>query len=263
MFEFLKRLFKRKKPVKLGLALGSGGAKGFVHLGALQAFEEEGVVFQYVAGTSIGSIIGALYAEKKYTAGELKKLSDINYGDLLTLPPLNMSMERVKKSLSELIGDKNFSDLQLPFKTVATDFDNGEKVVLKDGSLIDALCASSCFPPYFKPYNYLGKRLVDGAFTDAIPADLVKEMGADVIVAIDLSKYKRQPSKIEEMFKIKPIPNLPKDPKKDGYVNANIMIAPDLSKYSSIDFIHAEEMFDIGYESAKKAIPEIKKAIGK
>ena len=134
---FLKNLFI-KKPIKIGLALGSGGAKGAAHLGALKAFEEEGITFDVVAGTSIGAVVGAMYA-LKYTADDMIKIIQ-NYtsNEKISLLKLTLSKDAGEVNLLKLIGDKEFDDLALPFKCVACDLGTGDEIVLSEGSLAKA-----------------------------------------------------------------------------------------------------------------------------
>lgn len=186
---FFSWLFKRKKPkqIKLGLALGSGGAKGFAELGVLRAFEENGIEFDIVAGTSIGSIVGAFYCDG-YTSSDVNALlSHINLGEVITGFMLNMDTEGLHRVLDRELGGLSFNELKKPFAAVATEYDTGAEKVFDSGNVAKALCASSCFLPYFKPVLIDGVKYVDGAYVNSIPADLVKKMGADYIVGVDLS----------------------------------------------------------------------------
>lgn len=259
---FFSWLFKRSKPQKrkLGLALGSGGAKGFAELGALKAFEENGIEFDIIAGTSIGSIIGAFYADG-YSATDIAELiKSVDFSEIKNLFMMNMDTFGVFKVIDRTIGSKNIEELKKPFMTVATEVESGEEHVFSTGSVAMALCASSSYPPFFKPVVIGDYRYVDGAFTNSIPADLVKEMGADYIVGIDLSNHEKGKqsllSRIIPTYKGKV-----EEPWKKGYENSDIMLHPDLSAYKPTSIGEANKMYEIGYECAIKHIPQILKDI--
>lgn len=263
MFSFVKNLFKKPKQIKLGLALGSGGAKGFYHLGVLKAFEEENIVFDMVAGTSIGSLIGWLYADN-YTVDEILKLIDgINFYSVLSVPPINMSMDKVKELFKSTLSEKQFNELKKPFCCVAVEKQTGSKKVFSEGDVIDAVLASCCYPPFFSPYVIDGIEYLDGAYVDPIPAVELKKNGADFVVGIDLSAVKSNQSSLADFFIGSPIPNAPENPKKEGYENSDFMFKPNLSNYASIDIVRGKELFDVGYDDAKNMAKQIKEQIAK
>ncbi len=260
LFSFLFRRKPKKK--KLGLALGSGGAKGMVHIGALKAFEENGIEFDMVAGTSIGSIVGAFYCAGYNSSEIMHLLEKIDFKEILNKFMVKMDTTGLEKVLNKNIGDLTIEELSKPFACVATDADTGEEIDITKGSVAKALCASSAFPPFFRPVNHLNRNLVDGAFNNSIPANLVKKMNADFIVGIDLSavKSEEKPSIFAELF-----PNNKfgkENPSAQGYENSDIMLMPDLSAYKATSIRSLDEMYEIGYQTALAKIPEIKKAIG-
>ncbi len=240
---------KKKKPI-IGLALGSGGAKGFAHLGALKAFEENGIVFDAIGGTSIGSIIGAFYADGYSSTDIYELISGLSLKELLTGIPYNMDMSGIKKVIDREIGGKNIEELSKPFLAIATDAVTFEEVVITNGKTATALCASSCFMPYFKPVvDTEGRKLIDGAYANSIPADRVKEsFKTDFIVGVDLSAFKVYDNKD---FKGK------QNPSEQGYKYCDIMLKPDLTKYKPIEYSAKNEMYDLGYKSAMEIMPEL------
>ncbi len=264
MFAFFKKLFRKKEPkkVKLGLALGSGGAKGFAHLGALQAFDEAGIEFDLFAGASIGAVVGSLCADDRYSITDVRKIfENIDYGELLSLKIINMNPEKLYNLFDSQLHGKTFEELGKPLKVIATDYANGDQVIFDSGEVAPALSASSCYLPFFKPYEYNGKTYVDGAFCNSVPADVAKSMGADLVVGIDLSAFKRPIGWFEQLLMGETYKYAKEDPSKAGYENAEIMLRPDLSAYSAISFKSADEMFEIGYNEAKRVIPELKAKI--
>ena len=264
MAELSNRLFKRRKSgKKLGLGLGGGGAKGSVHLGALKAFEEEGITFDAVAGTSIGSIVGGLYA-RGLSAREIEAVvlgSGIN--DVKTILMSRLSGSGVDGLIGIATGKMDFSDLKIPFAAVAVDLYSGEEAVFTEGDLVKCMGASSAIPPYFRAVEYNGRTYVDGAFRNIIPCDAARNLGADVVVGIDLSGNRRSSENskraLDEMYPVNGITVC--DPSAAGYDACDVMIAPDLSAYTATSLGSLTEMFEIGYFAAKEKIPEIRAAL--
>lgn len=257
------KFFKRKKPnkLKIGLALGSGGAKGFAHVGVLKAFEENGIEFDVVAGTSIGSVVGAFYSAGYSATDIIELLSRIDFGEIKNLFMIKMDTFGMFKVIDREIGSLNIEELKKPFMAVATHLESGEEHVFSSGSVASALCASSSIPPFFKPVLIDGERYVDGAYTNAMPADLVKQMGADYVVSIDLSTTDSKSgilSKIFPSYKSKV-----ENPYEKGYANSDVILHPDLNEFSSIAFWQGAKMYDIGYHHALNFIPKIKEDIEK
>ena len=256
-----KKLFgRRKKPkIKIGLALGSGGAKGFAELGVIRALEENGVVADVVGGTSIGSIIGAFYANGYTSTDIISLLETVDVKDVKRFIAINMSSDGLNSVIDRYLGDLKIEELSKPFVAVATNVDTGEEVVFRSGKASDALCASSAYPPYFKPVIIDGKRFVDGAFTNSVPADRVKELGADVIIGVDLSDHKPKQGFLESI--IPPSRGGVDKPWQKGYEYSDVMLHPNLEGYSSVAFSDGNKMFEIGYAEASSKMDEIKRAI--
>jgi NTE family protein len=256
-------LFNKNKPkkIKIGLALGSGGAKGFAHLGALKAFEENGLEFDIIAGTSIGSVIGAFVAEGYSSTDILELLKRVNFGDIKSMFMLNMDTSGLYGVIDKAIGSKNIEELKKPFRAVATEIESGDAKVFDSGSVALSLCASSSMPPFFKPVVINNDRYVDGAFSNSIPADVVKDLGADYIVGVDLSTRDSKPSLLSKLFPT--YEGKVSEPWKKGYDNSDIMIHPNLSGFSATSFSSAEIMYDIGYQTAIELMPKIQGDIEK
>ena len=257
---FFSRLFKRKKQkqIKLGLALGSGGAKGFAELGALVAMEENEIFFDVVAGSSIGGIIGAFYADG-YTASDITAIiSGLNFSEIITAKMINMDSDGLFKVLDRELGNLNYDELKKPFKCVATEYESGKEKVFDSGNIASTLCASSCYYPFFKPVVIDGVTYVDGAYVNSVPADVVKDMGADYIVGIDISNHE---SKTGFLMKMLSYGKKTSEPWKKGYDNSDVMIHPDLSAYKSTSLSEGKAMFALGYAAASEVIPKIKSDI--
>lgn len=257
-FSWLLRKSKPKK-IKIGLALGSGGAKGFAHLGALKAFEENGIEFDIVAGTSIGSVVGAFYSAGYSSTDIMELLKRIDYNEIKNLFMIKMDTSGLFKVIDREIGSMNIEELKKPFKAVATHLESGKEKVFSSGSVATALCASSSIPPFFKPVVIDGERYIDGAYTNSIPADIVREMGADYVVGIDLSTQDTKPSLIKKFFPT--YKSGAKEPWAKGYQFSDTMLHPNLNDFSSVAFWRGNEMYDIGYQHAISFIPKIKQDI--
>ena len=162
-FNRIKSKFNKKRPAKLGLALGSGGAKGLAHIGVLKAFEEEGITFQVVTGTSIGSIVGALYV-KGYSARDIiEVIESLNRKEFAkNLRPF-AEMDFAEKFIGQYV-DENIEELPLPYACWATDAETNEGVLLKSGSAARACTASSAIPPFFKGVQIDGKKFTAALF---------------------------------------------------------------------------------------------------
>ncbi len=254
-------LFKKKEKLKLGLALGSGGAKGFAELGALYAFEQNDIEFDIIAGASIGSIIGAFYANGYTSTDILEMLKRVDIGEIKNLFMIKMDTSGLFKVIDKNLGSLSFEELKKPFAVTATALETGEEKVFNSGSVAKALCASSSYPPFFKPVTIDGVQYIDGAYTNSIPSDLVKQMGADYIVGIDLKTEESSGGLLKKFFP--QYKSKVEAPWQKGYDNASIMLHPDLTGYSSISFGDASAMYEIGYKCAISYIPKIKNDIEK
>ncbi len=248
--------FKKKpKEIKIGLALGSGGAKGFAELGAIKALEENGIKFDYISGASIGSIVGAFLANEYSATDILELLRRIDYGEIKNLFMIKMDTAGMFKVIDRSIGNMNIEELKKPFKCTATNMDTGEEFVFDKGSVALALCASASYPPFFKPVVVDNQRYIDGAFTNSVPADLVKDMGADYIIGIDLSTHEKKEGVLSKIFPT--FKSQVEEPWEKGYTYSNVMLKPDLRNYSPVSFGAWHEMFDIGYDEAISKMPKI------
>ena len=253
---------KNKKSFKVGIALGSGGAKGIAHLGVLKAFEEEGISFDVVSGTSIGSIVGALYA-KGYSSDDMRALlKEIVLGDMQTTLMFALGMINLTEIINRFTGGACFSDLKKPFKAVTVDLDEGKEVVISEGELAVALAASSSIPP-FPPIKIQGKRLIDGAFLNYVPSDVVKEMGADVVIAVNLGKEQETNQGIKRILdELYPNNGVElTDRSVKCYKYADFVLEPNLSQFSASQIRGLDEMYAIGYAVAKENMPKIKEIL--
>ena len=179
--------------LKVGLALGGGGSRGFAHLGVVKALRELGVRIDCIAGTSIGSIVGAAVAADMTQ----RALNWTREPDWLKLPGLFQKMHMPKRSIlgtgkiekffRDIICAKTFDELTLPFAAVATDLFTSEQIVMRSGSVQSAIRASMAIPGIFEPVERDGRILVDGGLSNPVPVDVCRGMGADVVIAVDIN----------------------------------------------------------------------------
>ncbi len=177
--------------LKIGLALGSGSARGWAHIGVIRALEEEGIKPDIVTGCSIGSLVGAAYVGGHLDTLEtwVRKLSFWDVVRLLDVRLLGglIEGESLMSSFEDKIKDINIEELPTPFATVATDLGSGREVWLQTGHLPDAVRASIALPGLFSPFKSEGRWLVDGGLTNPVPVSLCRAMGADLIIAVNLN----------------------------------------------------------------------------
>ena len=181
--------------IKYGLALGSGGGRGLVHIGVLKGLEERGIEISAVSGSSIGSLIGAMYA-LGYSAKKIEcMLLDDKWGVLnLFIDPGIIggiiSGDKLSKQIKKWFDDADFSDLKIPFAAVACDLHSGDPVIMSDGDLISSVRASMAVPGLFKPIVRDDLKLVDGGVVMPVPAEVVKKMDVDKVIAVNLDYRK-------------------------------------------------------------------------
>ena len=177
---------------KICFVLGAGGARGISHVGFLQAMEENGVKPDFIAGCSMGSVVGACYANGMSPKRMMEVVKGLKMSDIAdaSLFPFNkqslLRSVKLRKKLSEVIGGAQFKDIKIPFECIAADIVSGEVVILKEGDVLEAVHASSAIPGIFKPIEKDGKILVDGGAFMALPLNCVKDFNADVVVVVDV-----------------------------------------------------------------------------
>ena len=292
---------------KIGLVLGGGGAKGAAEVGVLKVLEEAGIKPDYICGTSIGSIVGGLYAAG-YSAAELETMfqtqewlslltdrssslanepykvdNDVTY--IFGFPIIDRkakglgvmkgsSIEHMLDSMVCTKGCKDFQSLKIPFCCVAADIRSGTEVILREGSLARAMRASMAIPAIFKPVEIDDRKLVDGGMLNNLPVDVCREMGADIIIAVDLQQNEQKPRPQTDLSVLTSIADLVG---LGGILNW-ITNRPDIEKYNAnrqkVDiYIHpvldadvtsfgnktAARMIQQGADAAHKLLPSLTK----
>lgn len=180
------------KPV-IGLALGGGSARGWSHIGIIRVLEQAGIFPTVIAGTSIGALVGAVYA-----AGELQRfeqwIAELKFSEIFSYLDFSLNSgllkgERLMEFFRQDFVDRPIESLRLPFAAVATELNTGAEIWLRSGSTLDAVRASIALPGLFQPSLIDGKILVDGGLANPVPVSLARAMGADIVIAVDLSSH--------------------------------------------------------------------------
>ncbi|MGB2983058.1 MAG: patatin-like phospholipase family protein [Candidatus Bipolaricaulia bacterium] len=278
---------------RLGLALGGGGARGLAHLGVLIALQEAGVPIEAIAGTSMGAVMGATRA----IGADLKKIRTVlgclNLNEILqvtdsTLRELQKiigrsvveyvrgsawrqeearphDLARLRELFSLLTARKSFADAQIPFAVVATDLETGERVVLREGRLAEAVTASTAVPGVFSPVARDGRFLIDGGVVDKLPIDVVVEMGANVVLAVDtgapLSReiatcldalLQSQRATSHHLTRVQ----LERSSERlDGRL---LVLRPDVGWIKMFGFEHSEEAIEVGANEVRAHLDQIR-----
>lgn len=248
----------------MGLALGGGAVLGAAHVGVLRVIDEYNIKITHVTGTSIGAFVAAFFAfgktwkEIREIAMELKWL-DIS-GISLSRYAL-LSNEKLGDLIVKHIGDKKIEDADIPLAMVATDIATGEKIVLKKGSVAEAVMASTCIPGIFKPVEIDGKLLVDGGVVENVPVNTLKDLGAKKIIAVDLNSQHSYgaPENILDVI-LNSFHYTMQAASELQTEEADILIEPDLSEFNRSNMDQVKELMDKGYKDAKK---QMKKAFKK
>lgn len=260
----LKNTAFLKKPIeeeKIGLALSGGSLWGIAHIGVLKALEDNHIPISFIAGTSVGALIGALYAAG-LSASELETLAiSTQWKDIskLSLPFRGLlSNEPMEQYVHKLIGDITFSELKIPFQAVAADLISGEEVILKRGKLSTALRATTAIPGIYQPVQIEDKTLVDGGIVNNVPISVTRNMGSDLIVAVSLSSSLNNwiPKNSLEVI-LKSYSIMQQKIVRREMVHADISIDVDMTGCSPMDFSNGKTVYNRGLSAALLAIDQI------
>lgn len=280
----------------LGLVLSGGGAKGFAHIGAIKVFEEAGLQFDFIAGTSMGSVVGSLYA-LGYHPDTMRKIVAMQNWDavmndriprrfipieekqnsdrfIVTFPIVERKVKvrdalftgqkvdlLLAQYLSQAYNIQQFNRLPVPFICIATDLESGANVVLKNGPLHRAVKASMAIPGYFSPVNIEGQLLVDGGVINNYPVEEVKDAGAEIVIGVDVQSALHPAENLNSMFTIlDQITSFYRMSANERAVNlTDVYIRPNLRKFDMMSFSDYNEIIDRGEEAARAFFPQLKR----
>ncbi len=257
---------KKRKRKKVGLALSGGSVRGAAHLGVLEVLEREGIRPDCVAGTSAGSVVGAVYCAG-LDLDEIKQLAlHLHWKKLgrVTRPRLGfLDGQRLEQYLDETIGHLQFEELEIPLAAVAVDIVRGELVVLKEGPVAPAVRASCALPGVFTPVERGAQILVDGGVLNNLPVSVVREMGADYVIAVDLlpsTIWGARPRNLFEMFYLSFYTLLRAAHSEAS--EADCLIVPAIGQLNWVDLSQVEVLIEKGHEAAEAKIEQIKQDLG-
>ena len=285
-----------RKRRKIGLALGGGGARGFAHLGVLIALEEHDIPVDMIVGTSMGAAMGASKALGMDLNKLARLLSHLDLNELLQVSENTMrevqraiargmveyvrgtswrketapeNLARMFELFSLLTAKKSFSDVQIPFAVVAADVESGERVVLKEGKLYQAVTASAAVPGIFAPVDHAGRYLIDGGVIEKVPTEVAIDMGADIVIAVDTGAQlaRRVDSSFDVLFQSQRITSqeltavqLERARKRlDGRL---VLLQPDVASITLFAFERLPEAVQAGKEETLARMAEIKQLCG-
>lgn len=252
-----------KLKFKLGLALSGGGTRGFAHIGVFKAFNEAHIGFDCVAGTSVGSLIGSLYSAGVSTDIMVREAKLITRKELVGRLWINSDSANIAKLANRLLVDKTFDELDVPFRAVAVDIMTGNEVVLSSGNVARAVSASCAVPALFKPVEMDGMVLVDGGLLNNMPADVCRQMGADVVIGVDLNHHRGEGARSKHLTDIlfATWDITTKSTMYKGLQNSDLVIEPELKEYSRASLDNIDEMVAEGYRATMEKMTEIKKIL--
>lgn len=258
----------RAVPPRIGLALGGGGARGFAHIGVLRVLEQEKIPVAAVAGTSVGSLIGALYADTgrvldaEFHAVAITAEDLFDYRALAFFSGGFVRGERLRRFLDSHLTNRTIETMRIPFAAVATDLRTGSRMAFRQGPVAPAVHASCAIPGVFVPVELGGVSLVDGGVVNPIPVDVARELGAEVVIAVAI------PSAVP--------PAAPRNPIQVAYHavslmaaeigrlrsrEADVLIEPAVGDVAYDDFSQKKRLIEAGEAAARQALPAIWQAI--
>ncbi len=278
----IDRTARRLAGCVVGLALSSGGARGIAHVGVLRVLEREGIPIDVLAGTSIGSLVGGLYAAGRSIdeivglALDLQNRLNFRSGLLdINLPPRTglIGGRRFRNYLEQIFEGITFEELKIPFYVVAADLLTGEEVVFETGPVADAVRASTSIIGIISPHQYNGHYLVDGGAVNPLPASVLAEKGADVIIAsrtIPSLEDEREGAQTSRRWKslsniLGVLSNylsiMEREIIKTRLSPVDVLIHPRVEIYTATDYQHATDFIRLGQEAAEQVLGEIRQRV--
>ena len=250
---------------RIGVALGGGFARGIAHIGVLRVLEENNIPVDLLAGTSVGALVGSAYA-----AGTA--LTELEYQGMLThfrdfgrwtISRMGMATnERLETYLRRFTSKRTFEELKIPLAIVATDIITGQTVYFTAGELARPLRASCAFPGLFMPVEYDGRVLVDGFLTEAVPTEALRQMGADVVIAVHLDPGQPDERPKNTIEVISRSFSIIQEQSPQRWVRyADIILRPEVKEIHWDDFQRTPDLVAAGVAAAQLALPEIRAAL--
>jgi len=253
-----------RKPLKIGLALGGGAARGFAHVGVIAVLEEAGFKPQLVVGTSAGSLVAAIYATGK-TSAQLQQtaltMEEVAITDWM-LPIFGRGMFRgdaLARYVNQLVGARLIENMAIPLGIVATDLNSGQAVLFQRGDTGAAVRASSAVPAVFVPVKINGREYVDGGLVSPVPVRYARQMGADVVIAVDISSPPEgNPAGDTLQILLQTFAIMGKSINQYELKDADVVVRPSLTGLKSADFSARQRAIDAGRAAMLAALPALR-----
>ena len=253
-----------KRPPKIGLALGGGAARGFAHVGVIQVLEEAGLRPSYVAGTSAGSLVAAIYASGK-TGAQLQQVSEameeVAIADW-TLPLFNRGMlrgEALARYVNKQVDGRLIESLPIALGIVATDLNSGQAVLFQRGDTGTAVRASSAVPAVFQPVKIAGREYVDGGLVSPVPVRYARQMGAELVIAVDISSApENNPANDTLQVLLQTFAIMGKSINAFELPSADVVVRPVINGLSSSDFSSRKKSIEAGRQAMLQMLPQLK-----
>ena len=248
---------------KVGVALSGGFARGLAHIGVFKVLEEEGIPVDFIAGTSVGSVIGAAYASG-ISAKELEEIAGlIRFKDFSrwTFSRFGLfSNDKMSIFLRKILRCKTFEELRIPLAVAATDIITGEAAVFTKGDLVDPVRASCAYPGMFKPVRVDGRLMVDGLLAHAVPATPLREMGAERVISVYLAAHWVKPGGPRHVFDVIGQCFSIAQERMCGPWKAasDVILEPEIGEFAYDDFVRAKDLIRCGEVAARAAMPLIR-----
>jgi NTE family protein len=253
-----------KRPPRIGLALGGGAAKGFAHVGVIEVLEQAGIVPDYVVGTSAGSLVAALYASGM-NASQLRqtalRIEEVAIADWM-VPIINRGLfrgEALARYVNESVSGRLIEDMRIALGVVAVDLGNGQAVLFRRGDTGTAVRASSAVPAVFQPVRIGGRDYVDGGLVAPVPAQFARQMGAELVIAVDISQPPDGQAAGDTLQILLQTFNIMGQAiKQHELKQADVWVRPSLVGLRSADFSARQRAIDAGRAAMQAALPELK-----
>jgi NTE family protein len=250
----------------VALALGGGFARGFAHLGVLQVFEENHIAISHIAGTSVGSILGAAYASGAPLAQIMATCRTLKFRDIARWHVSRLGLasnHRLADLIARVFVCQTFEKLRIPMAVVATNLNSGEAVVFTEGNMIDPIRASCAFPGIFEPVEIGTRWLVDGGLIAPVPTQAARNMGAKYVVGVSVGMPEGDRGKPTNIFQVvsRAVAAAQKNQLEIWERHADLIIRPDVHSLAWDDFHRADEAIEAGKIAAKIALPRILKLL--
>ncbi len=252
----------------VGLALGGGFARGFAHLGVLQVLEQNHIPISHIAGTSVGSILGAAYASGAPLTRIIETCRTLRFRDIARWRVSRLGLasnQRLENLIGRVFESRQFEDLRIPLAVVATDLTSGEPVVFTQGNLVDAIRASCAFPGLFEPVEIGTRCLADGGLVAPVPTRAARELGAAAVIGVSVGIQDGHCGAPTNIFQVvsRAVNAAQKHQLEVWERHADLVLRPDVQSLAWDDFHRAEEAIEAGAAAARRALPRIEKLLGR